>query len=680
MAVGLLVGASAWAEDTNTLLECGTTNAPWTNESLAKWTGKEVTIGGDGLYVQYSGSDNSDFATATTIAPQTNAIVKLAAVWRGRSNTGRAFEANGGIYFRYGNIVVVQNDQDQKHAYLFTGLNFNSIGEAKTTFTSGSYRVDIANCAWLKIEAEINTASNTLTSFTIKSEDGATTYVDVKDVSLSNPDYATVAFGFQKGGSHNTEKQEQLKSIVITETAQAVSIGNYTINYIYNNEVIKEEKGSTVVDAVINAESPITINGVKYYATDDATTSLTIAAGENVLNVNLRQANNYNYTVNAVDESGNAIKAVIATSGVEGDAKTIYIPKAFTKDDVVYETAEETTKIAIDGTADVTKAIVYKESDITYFFEETDFTLSKAFAATIEKDFFSNGSGGRLAANTYGYTKEVEGGVYRLVVAGCINTQTPTMTYGYRLNEENVELGESEAFANGSFAASKIIENVIIPEGASFCWMNNTEWNSNLYIDYVALTKVTNKSVTIDDAGWATLYTPYALDFSEVAGLTAYTATLSDNTITLTEVDNVPANTGVVLKGAAADYEIPVALSSETAKGDLKGSATAALTYSATATKDYYVLALNDDYEVQFTKLISGSIAAGKAYLEVPKPAANEATARTLEVVIAGETTGITEVEKANAESGAVYNLAGQRVAQPANGLYIVNGKKVIVK
>ena len=27
-----------------------------------------------------------------------------------------------------------------------------------------------------------------------------------------------------------------------------------------------------------------------------------------------------------------------------------------------------------------------------------------------------------------------------------------------------------------------------------------------------------------------------------------------------------------------------------------------------------------------------------------------------------------------------VYNLAGQRVAQPTKGLYIVNGKKVIIK
>ena len=44
-------------------------------------------------------------------------------------------------------------------------------------------------------------------------------------------------------------------------------------------------------------------------------------------------------------------------------------------------------------------------------------------------------------------------------------------------------------------------------------------------------------------------------------------------------------------------------------------------------------------------------------------------------------TTGITEIEKSvNAGNEAVFNLNGQRVAQPKKGLYIVNGKKVIIK
>jgi hypothetical protein len=45
-----------------------------------------------------------------------------------------------------------------------------------------------------------------------------------------------------------------------------------------------------------------------------------------------------------------------------------------------------------------------------------------------------------------------------------------------------------------------------------------------------------------------------------------------------------------------------------------------------------------------------------------------------------GNVTGIGAVKSINKEDGAYYNLAGQRVAQPQKGLYIVNGKKVIIK
>ena len=51
------------------------------------------------------------------------------------------------------------------------------------------------------------------------------------------------------------------------------------------------------MSATIYAESPITIDGQKYYFADGATTSMELGSSENVLNVALRKANNYNYSV-----------------------------------------------------------------------------------------------------------------------------------------------------------------------------------------------------------------------------------------------------------------------------------------------------------------------------------------------------------------------------------------------
>ena len=57
--------------------------------------------------------------------------------------------------------------------------------------------------------------------------------------------------------------------------------------------------------------------------------------------------------------------------------------------------------------------------------------------------------------------------------------------------------------------------------------------------------------------------------------------------------------------------------------------------------------------------------------------------APALNFVIDGDVTGIAHISadgQMNLEEGAVYNLNGQRVAQPAKGLYIVNGRKVVIK
>ncbi len=144
-------------------------------------------------------------------------------------------------------------------------------------------------------------------------------------------------------------------------------------------------------------------------------------------------------------------------------------------------------------------------------------------------------------------------------------------------------------------------------------------------------------SVTITDDGWATFYTDKALAFSGIKGLTAYTAKRDGSTVTLTPVDNVPANTGVVLKGDAKTYNIPIIASSTTDKGELQGSATTATAFDAhAAVGGIYVLGLNDTNKAQFEKTTSGNVPAGKPYLLVPTA---EEPSSPLLVVIAGATT-----------------------------------------
>lgn len=195
----------------------------------------------------------------------------------------------------------------------------------------------------------------------------------------------------------------------------------------------------------------------------------------------------------------------------------------------------------------------------------------------------------------------------------------------------------------------------------------------------------TKQSVSIGSTGWATLYTPCALDFSGVSGLKAYTATCSESVVTLTEVSNVPAGTGIVLKGTPnTNYDIPVTGSSSTAKGHLTGAFLTATSFNAYSASDpaytlYVLTPVNEGANVKFNPVTSGSIAAGKAFLKINGGAS--ALSRSLNVVFADETTGISQIENGGLKvEDSVYNLGGQRVAQTKKGLYIVNGKKVIIK
>ena len=91
------------------------------------------------------------------------------------------------------------------------------------------------------------------------------------------------------------------------------------------------------------------------------------------------------------------------------------------------------------------------------------------------------------------------------------------------------------------------------------------------------------------------------------------------------------------------------------------------------AENDIYVL-----YNDEFVKTTKGTIPANRCYLPVAKNSGAEAR---LSIFIDNEDTGIAVIETMrNVANEKFYNLSGQRVMNPAQGLYIVNGKKVVLK
>ncbi len=168
-----------------------------------------------------------------------------------------------------------------------------------------------------------------------------------------------------------------------------------------------------------------------------------------------------------------------------------------------------------------------------------------------------------------------------------------------------------------------------------------------------------------------------------VSGATAYTAKDMGTYAKLSAIDGgtiFPANTGLLLRGSgevtinavASDASTDTYTSNYASNNNLIGSGNS----SASISEGCFVLYWDgsNPSSVCFRKAEAGTLAAHKAYL----PAG--ALAREFLSFEEGETTGIETVKASQKMNGEFFNLAGQRVAQPAKGLYIVNGKKVIMK
>jgi len=184
---------------------------------------------------------------------------------------------------------------------------------------------------------------------------------------------------------------------------------------------------------------------------------------------------------------------------------------------------------------------------------------------------------------------------------------------------------------------------------------------------------VTSRSVTIGTTGYATFGYPFAVDLSGLSeGQDAYTVTVSGTTATLTSVKGlkIPANTGIILKGTNGDA---ISLHLTTATTDEIGTNLHVSDGTVTGSSgNIYVLAKKD--VVGFYKLSSSkTVPAGKAYLQISNAARQF-------IGFGDNATGIDNIEHSTPHIEQYYDLQGRRVAQPTKGLYIVNGKKVIIK
>ena len=171
----------------------------------------------------------------------------------------------------------------------------------------------------------------------------------------------------------------------------------------------------------------------------------------------------------------------------------------------------------------------------------------------------------------------------------------------------------------------------------------------------------------VGEAGWATFYDDVA-GYELSGDVKAYVAVLNKTWLELTEIENVPADTPVILKGTyynKTDKDLPAI----NIANELQGTG-----FATEADGTMYILA-NGSEGVGFYWATAGTtIPAGKAYYQ--------STSGVKAFFFAeDDATGLSDMSDQSDlsdQSETIYNLAGQMVnGKSSRGIYIVSGKKM---
>ena len=263
-------------------------------------------------------------------------------------------------------------------------------------------------------------------------------------------------------------------------------------------------------------------------------------------------------------------------------------------------------------------------------------------------------------------------------------------TYSYTLS--NIDLNANDLF---EFKVVDIANSVLVyypsADNVSYKVYDKATYDFDIAFNPTTPSvDITGKRhVAIDAAGFTSFSSAHYLDWSTVENAAPYMATLTgeagNKKALLSKVTATNAGQGALIKGTPNAIAKPVIASvTNTFVGNLfVATDGTAISGSTDGSYNYvYSAAPNPGFYKLTSNLAEGKVKANGAYLHTTEPLAEEATSR-VSWIFDDEVTGINQIENtqpATVKNTVVYNLNGQRVMNPAKGLYIVNGKKVIIK
>ena len=450
-----------------------------------------------------------------------------------------------------------------------------------------------------------------------------------------------------------------LGGLTTYESAPEVASGNYIVSL--NRE--KDDATIVVSDADVAYGTTYTLDDSEFKSGDITLTSsneavatveglviTTVAVGTTTITVETAENDYYNagsetFTLTVTAPEGkttaavNGFNKVTTTAGItDGDYLIVY----------------EAGNVAFNGGL---KDLDVKSNTIPVtiadeVIEATETTKAAIFTINTAAGTLKNKSGKYVYANTYGNRLD-------------ISETAPNFTNTFSIdNNGDAVIGVKFTDGTVTMRYNKASDQ------ARFRYYKSGQQAIQLYkLEEADIT------VTLNASGYASYCSEYPLDFTnaEADGYSAWQITAVDGSdITFEQITgSVKGGTGVLLKGEAGATITLTSVASETELTGNKLKGTLAPTYIAA--NEYYGLSGK-----KFVKIKAGTVKAGKAIL--PISASNGAP--ELNMIFSGEgTTGIRSIDNGQLTIDNVYyDLSGRRVAEPTKGVYIVNGKKVVIK
>lgn len=411
-------------------------------------------------------------------------------------------------------------------------------------------------------------------------------------------------------------------------------------------------------------------NSIKYiYVSDDAASKTVAEDGSTVVTVTYREAEKYNYTVNN-DINYNSVSG----TAFEGDNATVEFPRYTLKDGVLYEanaiSQQYKLTFAVNENNTV-KTINYKKTSIdnvAYYSEAEDISTLTSTNAGYIPIRCSNGQGAYAATDAV--ITKLPAGTYKLTTAVFGNEGTDFKFYAGEKNIFTIstEGRLKEETSTSSFTLTEPTDIILKQAGNA--------GRSPKVLDYIIIRQEA-ETVSVSAAGYATYATKHNVEVPEDENVKVMTVKVNaaGTAIERNEVKAgtvIPAKTGILVKAAQGDYNFVV--TSEEGTPLENNNLVAATTDVPSDGAKYFALTTLNDGKVGFAKVAKDVvIPAGKAYLMVE----NGESAKFFG--LDGEATGINSVKTAKTD-GAYYTLEGVKTTKPVKGLYIHNGKKIVVK